>query len=131
MAYLRRSETFQAAHGRSCRRDGTQDVRVARPAAPQPAQCRHLAPEGLCPRRGRGGRFARGGARTLPRRGGGVHHRRRADLCAGHAAGRPAVSDHRDARLRGRHPFSRMGPDAVAPHGVCVSRAGREVSLSL
>ena len=71
---------------------------------PEPYQCGHYAPAGRNPRL-QGGSFARGGRRAVSRGRRGFRHRRRADLCAGPAPGRPLLPDARVPRLRGRHAF--------------------------
>ena len=66
-------------------------------------------PEGYTPkevggtvvRRCADGAFARRGIRALPAGGGGVRHRRRADLRRGAACGRPILPHARAPRLRG------------------------------
>ena len=53
-----------------------------------------------------------------------------ANLCPGASAGRPHLSDDRDAGLRGRHPFSRLEPQRLDRGFPRIPRARQGFSLS-
>ena len=107
-----------------------QDVGVAGPAAAGAGKRRRHA-AGTVVRRCADGAFARRGIRSLPAGGGGVRHRRRADLRRGAACGRPILPHARAPRLRGRYTLSGVGRRRVAARRERVVPLRRTVRVSL